>query len=277
MTILAAALALAERGWHVYPVNGMVGGRCTCGGRDNCKPGKHPLTAHGHQDATTSKLHVARWWDRWPDANLAVALRPSGLVVVDVDGPEGADNLKRLQRRHGAFDTPLWARSGRDEDGWHAYFAAPADMTGLRASRNIAPHVEVKTLAIIAPPSVHRSGRVYRWHSKGRPAPLPDWVRRLAIPPPPRPLPTKLSRDPDKRLQALARKVRGAAESNRNNVLNWASYKARELVDAGAATADDVAVVLLDAARACHLRDDEAIRTIASGLGRPHVHRRIPA
>jgi hypothetical protein len=68
-------------GWHVFPL----------------EPGtKVPLTVmgeltHGHLDASCETATVAGWWRRWPDANVGVALKASGLAVIDVDPRNGGD------------------------------------------------------------------------------------------------------------------------------------------------------------------------------------------
>lgn len=65
-----AALACGEAGVRVFP----------------CAPGaKHPLTTHGFTDATTDQRRIARWWDRWPEANIGVPTGNGGADVVDVD------------------------------------------------------------------------------------------------------------------------------------------------------------------------------------------------
>src|SRR5215472_1616070 len=73
---IRSALALARRGWPVFP----------------CQPGaKAPATRHGFCDATTDSDLIAWWWERHPTANLAVATGLPGPDVLDVDqhGPAG--------------------------------------------------------------------------------------------------------------------------------------------------------------------------------------------
>lgn len=92
---LAAALRYASYGWHVFP----------------CKAGaKEPITAHGHLDATTGRAAIAAWWKATPGANIGVALKASGLAVLDVDPRNGGDD-EALDR---ACDlgSPLTQRTG---------------------------------------------------------------------------------------------------------------------------------------------------------------------
>jgi hypothetical protein len=67
-------------------------------------------------------------------------------------------------------------------------------------------------------------------------------------------------------LAGLARTVATAAVGQRNSVLNWASWKAREHVAAGDVTGAFVREVLIEAASRCGLGPDEAARTVDSGL-----------
>src|SRR4051812_781824 len=71
--LLASALAYASLGYRVLPCHSVINGRCTCGGRPNCKPGKHPLTQHGVKDADTGEATIKAWWAQWPYANVAIA------------------------------------------------------------------------------------------------------------------------------------------------------------------------------------------------------------
>src|SRR5688500_5035497 len=102
------ALALAERGRPVFPA-----------GLD-----KRPLTPRGLLDETTDVAVTARRWARWPRANVALLTgEPSGLVVLDVDGEEGADSLHELEREHGAL--PVTRSSVTPRGGSHFYFRWP--------------------------------------------------------------------------------------------------------------------------------------------------------
>lgn len=83
MPTIVKALALAELGIHVFPVN-------TAGGT------KVPLTPRGHLDATTDPDRITAWWDEFPEASPGVAAGPSGLVLLDVDAKNGKDGWQSL-------------------------------------------------------------------------------------------------------------------------------------------------------------------------------------
>ena len=112
-SMLDAALAYAGRRWPVFPVHSIRDGRCTCGCADCDSPGKHPRTAHGHTEGTTSEEQIRAWWGQWPDANVGIVTgEASGLVVLDVDLPGGDVSLEALEDTHGALPETLEATTG---------------------------------------------------------------------------------------------------------------------------------------------------------------------
>jgi hypothetical protein len=90
MTPLDFALAYAAAGVPVFPVHTVLAdGSCSCGSRKaKHKPGKHPRTAHGHDDATTNADVIRQWWTMWPDARIGADLRAAGIVDVSSDSAE---------------------------------------------------------------------------------------------------------------------------------------------------------------------------------------------
>ena len=135
--ILAAALRYAAQGRAVLPCHGIVDGRCTCGNPDCGSPGKHPRTAHGVKDATAEGPQIQAWWSEWPEANVGIATGSlSGIVVVDVDGPQGEAALRTLNLH---LPTTLEATTGR---GRHLYFRA----TDGARSKVFGPNLRRRTL-----------------------------------------------------------------------------------------------------------------------------------
>ncbi len=112
-----AALAYAARGWHVFPCHSARAGRCSCGAPACQHPGKHPRTLHGLKDATTDPALITRWWQQWPDANVAVATGAvSGLVALDEDPRHGGDvSLDLLTHEHGPLPETVEALTGLRE------------------------------------------------------------------------------------------------------------------------------------------------------------------
>ncbi len=75
--ILDRALAYARCGWSVFP----------------CRPGrKEPATRNGFRDATIDDSQIKYWWERRPDANVAIATGSPGSDVLDVDQHGSAGN-----------------------------------------------------------------------------------------------------------------------------------------------------------------------------------------
>lgn len=156
-TPLEAALWLAQRGIHVLPLWPLTGdGTCTCWRGAKCeKPGKHPLSAlvqRGYHDATTEAAIIREWWERCPDANVGISLRPSRLVAVDFDSTETLAAL-------GPSLPPtltVESRPGRR----HYYYCLPEDCPAERALHPRRYDLLADGLTV-APPSRHYSGSRY--------------------------------------------------------------------------------------------------------------------
>jgi len=88
--LLTAALACAERGWHVFPLR-PGGKQPALHGEDRC-PHSGPCrdTHQGwEQRATTDPRRIQACW-RHGAYNIGVACGPSDLVVIDLGTPKGA-------------------------------------------------------------------------------------------------------------------------------------------------------------------------------------------
>jgi Bifunctional DNA primase/polymerase, N-terminal len=265
---LGSALAAADAGWHVFP----------------CAPGsKRPALRENWQDlATTDGTRIRAWWARQP-YNIGIACGPSGLVVIDLDvaltdGPvSGADALERLCRAHGqrypadtyTVDTP----SG----GSHLYFTARPTPVRNSAGR-LGPLIDVRAdggYVVGEGSRVGRRGYVARGDFLPLALPLPAWIARLlnqepALPEAGRPLPA-LDRT-QARAYALAafreetRRVAEARVGTRNDTLNRAAFSLGQLVAAGLIPPLPVMTGLVGAAARAGLPEDEARRTIRSGM-----------
>ena len=160
--LLSEALDYAARGWRVLPLHSFADGACTCG-RPNCtSPAKHPLLTNGVYGATTDEQVIRGWWSEASDANVGIAAG-NGLLVLDVDAKhEGLTSLAQLEAQHGPMPTtPTVATGG---GGKHYYFRQPE---GSKATNRagIAPGIDVRSDNgyVVAPPSLHASGRRYEW------------------------------------------------------------------------------------------------------------------
>lgn len=181
------ALHYARLGWPVVPMHAIENGLCTCGRYDCHSQGKHPRTRHGIKDASTRASTINDWWKTWPHANVAVATgAASDLLVLDVDPRHGGDrSLKKIVKGHKLPQTPIVRTGG---GGLHYYFKLPA---GIEVkNRTILRGLDVKAEggAVIAPSSLHRSGKRYRWASGLSPsevklASVPSWLKRFLTEP----------------------------------------------------------------------------------------------
>ena len=117
--LLAWALRLTARGWHVFPI--------TPGAK------KPPVVDRWESRATTDPDQINRWWQHAPYA-IGIATGPSRLVVIDLDIPKpgdalpdrwahlrigsGAAVLRALTREQHTTVTPTYTVS-TPSGGWH--------------------------------------------------------------------------------------------------------------------------------------------------------------
>ena len=159
---LRAALKLANRGLRVFP----------------CRPhDKRPATAHGVKDATIDPGAIERWWRQEPNFNIGVATGAvSGIMVVDVDDIDAEAELKKLEDQNGALPATVETVTAR---GRHLFFKWP-ERDVRNSAGKIAPGVDVRGTGgyIVAPPSLHPSGKRYCWSvdSADTIATAPEWL-----------------------------------------------------------------------------------------------------
>jgi uncharacterized protein with PIN domain len=183
-----AALAACGWGWSVVPVHTALAGHCSCGDPSCPAPGKHPRIAWDRlMHEAAARDEVARWWRRWPQANVGVVTGTvSDLVVLDVDPRHGGgETFAELEGVHGALPHTVEALTGGG--GQHLYFRHPGVFV---PSRPVAPGLDVKGDGglIVSPPSVHVTGRRYAWEAGCAPddaalADLPSWLLAMVLDP----------------------------------------------------------------------------------------------
>jgi hypothetical protein len=168
-TIEQAALDYLRLHWSVIPMRA----------RD-----KRPaIRWQEYQHRRASEAEVRIWFQEWPDSNVGIVTGVlSGLVVLDIDPRHGGDNsLALFLREHGPLPQTIESRTGGG--GWHVYFAHPGGI--VRNKVGLAPGIDVRGDGgcVVAPPSVHGSGRPYVWLEGHAPrdnsvAPMPGWLLR---------------------------------------------------------------------------------------------------
>ena len=172
---LREAHSMVERGWFPIPLCWpSLWGSCQCGWNHlGGAIGKAPIAGRNYQDLIVTHKHVADWWARKPFANIGLLLDPSDLVVLDLDGEEAVKEAES----YGIPET-LSVCTGK---GKHYYFERPDDWPSTRITgKGCSKHMDILSKGyVVAPPSVHASGRVYRWEDKSKElASPPRWMRR---------------------------------------------------------------------------------------------------
>ncbi|MEV0645530.1 bifunctional DNA primase/polymerase [Phytomonospora sp. NPDC050363] len=281
---LAAALAAAERGWHVFPL----------------KPGeKRPAVRDWENRATIDAARIERCWKAGP-FGVGIACGPSRLIVVDLDRPkpgfewppawsmvgvfDGADVLCVLAERAGQA-VPLDTHTTRTASGGtHLYFQAPAGAdlrnTSGDKGQGLGPLIDTRANGgyVVAAGTILADGSTYTTVYDRDPAPLPAWLVTALTPAPPPlpPPPVQLKPGTGDRKEryiaaVIARQVeviRQAArdKTGRNNALFMSAQNLGQLVAGGVMAETRAAAELERAAVAVGLPVIASRKTIASGL-----------
>lgn len=141
---------------------------------------KRPLTLHGCKDASNNPETISAWWDKNPHANIGIACgigSAGGLCVLDIDGDVGQESLRALEREYGDLPRTPEVITGK---GLQFYFHHPS---ALKNRVGVRPGIDIRSEGgyVIAPPSIHPTGRSYTWEVEAHIhettiAPLPDWL-----------------------------------------------------------------------------------------------------
>ena len=153
------AVEYSRRGWSPIPIK-----------QGSKEPNLRELRPFLTRKATQEELGAWTW------SGVGIVTGPlSGVLVLDVDGPEGETELQK----HGHPVTPMVRTAS---GGLHLYFKHPEQhvRTGIR----VAPGLDVKASGgyVVAPPSVGSNGRPYEWLVSPGEAELadpPPWLLRL--------------------------------------------------------------------------------------------------
>jgi hypothetical protein len=278
--LLRSALALAARGWHVFP--------CVPGGK------KPALRGNWQDHATANPDRVRAWWAR-AAYNIGVSCGPSGLVVIDLDTPRtgrpgdsptaesGTDALAALCGQHGQpYPLPTYAVD-TPSGGCHLYYAAPSGRIRNSAGR-LGPLIDVRASGgYVIGTGSRIGGRAYTARDERTPVPLPAWItdllrsnRSAAAG-----QPATVHRGAHASAYAMAalreetRLVAMARPGTRNHTLNRAAFSLGQLVAAGLLPPLAVTTALASAAEHAGLPAQEARRTIHSGMTAGSQHPRI--
>lgn len=144
--MLKAALNYRSKGLSVIPVG------------ENKKP---IFPWKKYTKTLPTKEQIKEWWSEYPDANLAIITGEiSNLTVVDVEKDGETDG----------YPETLTCKTGGG--GFHFYY---------QYSERFKNKVRVRELTdirndsgyVVAPPSIHQSGKRYKWFARNKIAPFP--------------------------------------------------------------------------------------------------------
>jgi bifunctional DNA primase/polymerase-like protein/primase-like protein len=224
----------------------------------------------GLLDATRALEQIGKWWTINPDYNIGIATgEPSGIFVLDIDAKrDGEDMLAQIIRQNGDLPPTLLSRTGGG--GLHYIFRHTA---GIRNSASkIGNGLDIRGDGgyIVAPPSIHESGRPYAWDVDHHPqdaaiAEAPQWLIDL--------IHAKSANGKGKLPEEWAAFVNnGVKEGARNeSVASLAGHLLRHFVDPRV-TLD---LLMCWNSQRCRppLDEDEIVKTVASVCRKEEVRR----
>jgi hypothetical protein len=159
---------------------------------------------------------VKGWYQHWPDGNVGIVTGViSSLVVLDIDPKHGGDtSLERLIQEHGPLPRTIEAFTGGG--GRHLYFSHPGGVVRNKVGLALGIDLRGDGGCVVAPPSVHASGKAYSWLPGHDPqhailAPIPGWLLHETSP---------VHQRPGHTLEYWRNLVKeGVAEGERNNTI----------------------------------------------------------
>lgn len=176
MTLRQAALAYAELGWPVLPLQHRL---------------KQPATRHGLMDASTDRKQIEYWWRIWPEANIGLRTGVE-FDALDLDGDEGVRALYEIKPGY-VHDGPISA-TGK---GYHMLFKVSGSKNHARIADRPVDFRGQRGYIVVAP-SVHPLGHKYEWTYSGSRLPVvPPWLSAYLFQP--RPIRTTNPNDPSLR------------------------------------------------------------------------------
>ncbi len=205
---------------------------------------------------------------------------PARLVVLDVDGEEGQRSLRALEGAHGALPETLTSATGGGGEQRLFRLAKDLDLEAIGNSvRKLGAGLDVRASGgqIVVAPSLHRTGRRYRWRLRVGLAALPEWLYELladrprrveAWPPVVRPHPDRLRRYGEAALARGSWLVASTSSGTRNATLFREAVSLAELVAGEVLDKNRVWRELTAAARRVGLRAFEIRMTLASAFRR---------
>lgn len=144
--MLSEALRYAQMGWRVLPL---------------IPRGKIPLINGGYKGATNDPYQIGIWWKNFPDANIGLAPEED-VLVIDLDSPGSISSFWDTYGEDLDGLSPPIASTGR---GMHIYLRVYPEFQ-VPLATGVAEGFDLRGMGrgyVLAPPSIHPSGRKYEW------------------------------------------------------------------------------------------------------------------
>jgi hypothetical protein len=258
--VAEAALRYAEAGIPVLP----------------CLPGgKRPITAHGLHDATIDPRQIARWWGRWPGANIGIPTGSvGGIDVVDIDVRPSGSGFTALHQARTAELVDGWAAVIRTPTGGlHLYYVTDRSRP-QRCWQAASAHVDFRGVGgyVVAPPSSTARGDYTTIRTAHANHPIDAMALRNLIDPRPT-LTTPVRAIGTAETSRIVGWLETRREGERNRSLFWAACR---LAESGLGQPDIVAALAAPGTR-IGLPEPEITATIQSAIHTTHLNSARPS
>ena len=164
MNLIESAVYYSSKGLSVIPTHSILkDGSCDCGNKECGAKGKHPrLNWRKQIKDRLSDEELELWWRKYPNSNVGIVTGEiSQVIVIDIDGEKGLKSLKEIGLTLDTMPPTPTARTGGG--GYHLYYRYVKGAIKTRV--NVLEKVDIRADGgiVIAPPSLHQSGKNYKW------------------------------------------------------------------------------------------------------------------
>jgi putative DNA primase/helicase len=252
--------AMMKQGFAVFPV---------------VERSQKPAITEWQTRATTNLKMVLKYFEKHPKQNYGVLLGGE-FFVLDVDGPEGEESLKRIEEADGPWPVTFTVETKR---GRHLYYRAPPGFRVRNFVSRIAKGIDIRGEGgfVVGAGSTHPSGHIYKVLCQVEIAKSPvRLLKRIRkITPSYQPGGTvNLPPVNRERAETYARaahvreleRLRRAPNGQRNNTLNLCAFKLGQLAAHGLLALEAIKADLVKVAHEIGLKPDEIPATVQSGL-----------